>query len=244
MKISQERYDYINALTPTEQAGILTKLESDVGEGFTDAYHAMTKKIKIDNALKAFDDPTGNWIAQPGHPKMSAYAAELGDTGLQYTGAEIVSATEDAKKTEARLESLDKVRVRHSLPENSGFFYNSRAGNVSATFEELTKQIGVNTGQDISDFDSKKQYKQAIQKSLNSMKDGLPKDLYEERKDIVWNAWTSIFRQHNPVPGEPPRKAPGYDYFNFKQDDTTADSILEGMFEDPEIYQLWLEESK
>ena len=235
--LTPEQYQQLNKLDPLVRDEVFASQELNPDfTGITASFAEIGKQFKISAALDAFNDPTGK--------KIKAYTTELGNTGMKFTARDVALATNDAKKTEAKLQSLESHRVKTSLPENSGFWYNASVGNQSATFEELTKQIGVNTGQDISDFTSKALYKKAIKTSLESLKKGLPKDLYEERKDIVWNAWTSIFRRHEPVPGEAPRPAPGNDYFDFKQDDTTADNILKGMFEDPEMYELWLEESE
>jgi len=236
--LSQEQYDKLLALSPAVRDELLTSQELDPNfTGVTEAYNAMTKKVKIDTALDAFK--TGN---------VSGYLTELGDTGLKFSKREVVTATIDAQKSQAALDKLGDTNLNVS----EGFF-DLKYNNEEATFDELIKQIEVNTGIDINDeaIKSKKQYKAAITKSLNILKKNAPPSVYKERKDIVWNAYRSTnFAKPGfsgsglAITSKSQGVAPLTEYFSLKQDDTTADSILEGMFQDPEIYQLWLEESK
>ena len=226
--LSQEQYDKLLALTPAVRDELLTSQELDPNfAGVTEAYNAMTKQVEINTALDAFK--SGD---------LSDYTTELGNTGMKFSSTEIAAATIDAKETQAALDDLGDRKVKVS----EGFFELNTpwTSKKELTFEELNKQIEVNTGIDIGIHDSKKQYKSAITKVLNQLKTELPENLYKERKDIVWNAYRSVNKQVAAGRGT----APLTEYFDLKQDDTTADSILEGMFKDPEIYQLWLEESK
>ena len=228
MEISQARYDYIQALDPAIAESALARLDI-TAPGTTEAYHAMTKKIKIDTALDAF-----------GSGKISGYMNKISGTNLKFTPRDLVSATKDSKKTQNALDNFDKVPL--TLKGEGGYHFLKPSKQKQLTFEELNKQIEVNTGIDIETQLSSKEYKKAITKALGSLKSSLPESIYKERKDIIWNSLRSI-DHHGGVEAHS-SKSHLDKYFELKSDDTTADSILEEMFEDPEIYQLWLEENK
>ena len=163
--ISPERYEYISKLDPAVAEATLARLELTTATGITEAYHAMTKKIKIDTALDAF-----------GSGNISNYTSELGDTGLKFTSRDITSATIDAQKTQRALDNFDTVPL--PLKGQGGWHILKSKKRPELTFEELNKQIEVNTGIELETQDSKKQYKKAITKVLSNLKDKLPALLY------------------------------------------------------------------
>ena len=236
--ITPEQYNQLNKLDPLVRDEVFASQELNKDfTGITASFQKMGEKIKINNALDAFNDPTGN--------KMKAYTSELGATGMQYTTSDIAQATKDSNITQSKLDNLDERKINAS----EGFF-DLKYNNKELTFQELNKQIEVNTGIDIGIYKSKKEYSKAIKKVLASMKKGLPTNIYKEREATVWNAYRSVnTMQLGSTQGMSPAVGPKgtaalTEYFELKKDDTHADSILESMFKEPEIYQLWLEENK
>tara|TARA_Y100001973_G_C5115752_1_gene290064 strand:- start:132 stop:920 length:789 start_codon:yes stop_codon:yes gene_type:complete len=228
-----------------------------MGEGSDDyviAYNNMVSEVarlgKIEEALAIFEsNDTKN---------MSKYLSKVPVEGadISYSPSDLKQATEESQSTEGALnkyftESIvggthrnlivpDIVSKRGGkwtwdTKESSKLLHED---NRYKSLEEWANIINVETGVDIEKYSNRKEYLKDIDVVMKGMKKNMPKSIYDSKYQIVYNTIAGIDRSSGADMDtwEPSSLAT---YFNLKSEDSDADKLLEGMFNDKDVLNAY-----
>ena len=232
--ITEEQYQKIAEQPLDMQIKILSSMDQRSGnKDYTSAFQEMresfAKEAKIEQALSAFES----------FGSLSEFTSNIGTSEIKYDRDTINTATKSRQDAKKDMEA--------SLAETSG---TAIAGTT--TMEELTNLIKVQTGIDVLDSKTPSEYKEQITKVLNSMKKGMPVNLFKDKQDMVNLALGHLsddtYQKNIPIGYGTnkgfmnPRKISDLDnFFNAKKEKEESTEMLKGMFENEDLYNAWLE---
>jgi hypothetical protein len=116
----------------------------------------------------------------------------------------------------------------------------------ATNINQLAQTIKVETGVDLEEAKNKSDYITQVTTVLNDMMDNnlIPKSTRKDKRIIVNNALNKLTLksiEHKEGPWySTPYDIPIDEYFNYKNEQEASQDLLEGMFEDSEVYQEWI----